>query len=127
MGEKKERGEMRWYREAPNLALQWKDKKVVTMLSTIHEATEFVMVKRKVRVDDKWQSVDVKQPKVIAEYNSYMNAVDNSDQILAHNNVARKCLRWWKTLFFHLINIAVVNSFIILRECESENLKRPKR
>ena len=28
----------------------------------------------------------------------------------------RKCLRWWKTLFFHLIDIAVVNSFILFRE-----------
>ena len=49
-----------------------------------------------------------------------MNAVDRSDQILATNNVLRKCLRWWKTLFFHLIDIAVVNSFILFREHQAQ-------
>ncbi|KAM7306748.1 piggyBac transposable element-derived protein 4 [Ixodes scapularis] len=27
-----------------------------------------------------------------------------------------KCVRWWKTLFFHCIDIAVVNSFVIFQE-----------
>lgn len=34
----------------------------------------------------------------------------------ATNNVLCKCLRWWKTVFLHLIDIAVVNSFILFRE-----------
>ena len=45
-----------------------------------------------------------------------MNAVDRSDQILGTNNVHRKCVRGWKTLFFHLIDIAVVNSYILFQE-----------
>ena len=126
---KKERGEMRWLREKPYLALQWKDNKVVTMLSTIHKATDFVMVKRKEKVDNKWEGIDIKQPKVIAEYNSYMNGVDKSDQILSSHNLLRKCFRWWKTLFFHLIDISVVNSFILFEECRKhdkrEEFRRP--
>ena len=39
-----------------------------------------------------------------------------SDQILATNNVLRKCMRWWKNLFFHLSDIAVVNRFILFKE-----------
>ena len=50
-----------------------------------------------------------------------MNAVDRSDQILATNNVLRKCMWWWKTLFFHLIDIAVVNSFILFKEHQANN------
>ena len=45
-----------------------------------------------------------------------MNAVDRSDQILATNNAKSKCMRWWETLVFHLIDIAVVNSFLLSRE-----------
>ena len=45
-----------------------------------------------------------------------MNAVDRSDQILATHNVLRKCVRWWKTLFFHLIDMTIVNSFILFQE-----------
>ena len=86
------------------------------MLSTIHNANEYVMVKRKEKVADKWESIDVKQPKVISEYNSFMNGVDKSDQILSSNNLLRKCFRWWKTLFFHLIDIAIVNGFILFQD-----------
>ena len=63
-----------------------------------------------------WTSKAVPQPGVIANYNKFMNAVDRSDQILGTNNVHRKCVRWWKTLFFHLIDIAVVNSYILFQE-----------
>ena len=28
-----------------------------------------------------------------------------------------KTLKWWKKLFFHLINVAIVNSYIIYKEC----------
>lgn len=59
-----------------------------------------------------------------------MNAVHRSDQILGTQNVLRKCVRWWKALFFHLIDMAVVNSFILFREQQAQfpdkpALKRP--
>ena len=81
---------MWWTRDGVCLILQWKDNKAFTMLYTIHNANEYVMVKRKEKVADKWESIDVKQPKVISEYNSYMNGVDKSDQILSSNNLLRK-------------------------------------
>ena len=77
-----------------------------------------------------WTSRAVPQPGVIANYNKFMNAVDRSDQILGTSNVHRRCVTWWKTLFFHLINIAVVNSYILFQEhhtnCpDKPALKRP--
>ena len=33
-----------------------------------------------------------------------MNGVDSSDQMLSNHNVRQKCYRWWKVLFFHLID-----------------------
>ena len=49
-------------------------------------------------------------------YTTYINAVDRSDQVLNVNSVARKCYRWWKTFFFHLIDMAIANGFILFRE-----------
>lgn len=115
-----ERGSMRWERDPPILALQWLDNKVVSMLSTIENANDRVQVERKSRTDGQWRTIAVTQPQAIASYNKYMNAVDRSDQILATNNVLRKCMRWWKTLFLHLIDIAVVNSFILFREHQAQ-------
>ena len=124
-----QRGSMRWERDPPVLALQWLDNKVVSMLTTIENANDSLQVKRKTKTAGVWSTKVVQQPQAIATYNKYMNAVDRSDQILAVNNVLRKCMRWWKTLFFHMIDIAVVNSFILFREHErkfpdNEDLKR---
>lgn len=46
-------GGMRWVRDGVCLALQWKDNRAVTLLSTINHANEFVMVERR----ENWQSV----------------------------------------------------------------------
>ena len=115
-----ERGSMRWERDSPLLALQWLDNKVVSLLTTIENANDNVEVNRKTKTAGVWSTKKVKQPQAIATYNKYMNAVDRSDQILATNNVLRKCMRWWKTLFFHLIDIAVVNSFLLFREHQAQ-------
>jgi len=106
-----ERGSMCWERDPPVSALQWLDNKVVSMLSTIENANDSIQVKQKTKTAGVWSTKVIQQPKVIATYNKYMNAVDRSDQILATNNVLHKCMRWWKTLFFHLI----VNSFILFK------------
>lgn len=127
---KRDRGEMRWLREDDVWAVQWIDNKVVTMLSTIDCGNEYVSVKRLVKTNDKWERKDVRQPFVVHRYNQFMNAVDKSDQYLAKYNMLRKCIRWWKTLFFHLIDIAAVNGFILfdqLRKADPTSLLRNKK
>ena len=129
-GKGKPKGTMRWERDAPVLALQWVDNKVVSMITTSGNANETTQVNRKRKTGGTWSNTDVPQPEVFHMYNQYMNAVDRSDQILVTHNVQRKCMRWWKTLFFHLIDMAVVNSFILFKEqqCkfpDNEALRQP--
>lgn len=40
---------------------------------------------------------------------------NKSDQLLSSYNLYRKCVRWWKTLFFHMIDIAVVNACLLFK------------
>ena len=113
------------------MALQWLDNKVVSTLTTIDNANVKKQVARNIKnTGGGYTNNNVPQPGVIANYNKYMNAVDRSDQILATNNLHRKCVRWWKTLFFHLIDIAIVNSYILFQEHRANSpdepaLKRP--
>ena len=102
------------------------------MLTTIDNANDYNQVTRKVKTNNAWRENIVQQPSAIKRYNMFMNAVDRSDQILATHNVLRKCMRWWKTLFFHAIDIAVVNSFILFKEHQAQHpeiqaLHRPNR
>ena len=46
-------------------------------------------------------------------YNHYMGGVDVSDQYLSYHNTLQKTVRYWKTLSYHLIDIGVVNSFVL--------------
>ncbi|XP_068740469.1 piggyBac transposable element-derived protein 4-like isoform X2 [Montipora capricornis] len=126
----RERGSMRWERDPPCLALQWIDNKVVSVLTTIDNANEYSQVNRKTKNAGVWGTKVIQQPKVISSCNKYVNIVDHSDQILATHNVLNKCMRWWKTLFFHLIDIAVLNAFILFKENQKkspneEALRRP--
>ena len=126
------RGSMRWERDGVCLALQWKDNRPVTMLTSTDHANDHVHVDRNEKRGNAWQQIRVRQPKAVQNYNQYMNAVDRSDQILAKNSALRKCMRWWKTLFFHMIDIAVVNSFILFQlhraeHPDVEDLKRPQK
>ena len=77
--------------------------------TSIHDANGSVTVQRNGQLANRWRMIDVLQSKVIQDYNMYMNGVDHSDQILGKSSALRKCMRWWKTLFFHMIDIAVVN------------------
>ena len=86
----------------------------------------------KIKISIKWETVEVKQPMAIHKYNAFMNGVDKSDQTLNTNNVLHKCVRWWKTLFFHMIDIALVNGYILFQSNRKNNpdnelLKRPQR
>lgn len=57
----------------------------------------------------------VPQPQTFATYNKYMNAVDRSDQILTANYIQHKCMKWWKIMFYYLIDMAIVNSFLTMK------------
>ena len=123
------RGGVRWVRESEVLTLQWVDNKPVSVLTTIDSANDQVVAKRRAMVDQKFTKIDVPQPKAIHRYNQYMNAVDRSDQLLACHNIRRKCYRWWKILFYHLVDMAIVNSFILFQKyrAEHEDIKQLQR
>lgn len=123
---KAKRGDVRWLRDQGVLYLQWKDRRVVNMMSTAHTANKFVLSKRRKKVGNSWTEISVKKPMLIHEYNKGMLGVDKSDQLIGSYDVLMKSVRWWKTLFFHSIDIAVVNSFILFEEYRRQHPEIPE-
>ena len=100
------KGDVAASRHGSILALKWRDKREVFMLSTKHVPTMDVVVK-----ETSYKTSVVKQkPTVVQNYNAWMSGVDNSDQLLQYYNFNRKTIKWWKKVFFHFLSLGIINA-----------------
>ena len=54
----------------------------------------------------------------------YMGCVDCNDQLLKYSAFNHRTLKWWKKVFFRLLNVAMVNAYVL--HCEWSK-KREKK
>ncbi|KAF9424426.1 hypothetical protein HW555_000565 [Spodoptera exigua] len=88
----------------------WRDSNRVSMLSTYH--------------GDGVQSIrGSTKPILILDYNIMMGAVDKKDQMLAMYPIERNRTRiWYKKLFKRLLNVSVLNAYIVHKHNSSSLL-----
>ncbi|XP_026746249.1 piggyBac transposable element-derived protein 4-like [Trichoplusia ni] len=89
------------FREGVHVGV-WKDKRVVTYITTQYKD-------RMVPVQNKRGQVTQK-PEAISKYNDYMSGVDMQDQLLAYYPCERKTLRWYLKLAIHTFQLLFLNS-----------------
>jgi len=51
-----------------------------------------------------------------------IGAVDKIDMILNSVNSIKKCLKWYKQYFFHLMDLAIYNTYILYKNVFRRNL-----
>jgi len=59
---------------------------------------------------------DKPKPIEIAKYNEFMSGVDRADQMISYYSCPRKSTKWYKKVIFHLLDIAVWNSFFLYKQ-----------
>ena len=93
------------------VSLRIHDRKVVTLMSTVYSTMEVITCKKH------WQTKeDISKPESMDEYNKYMGGVDANDQLLKYSEFSSKTIKWWKKVAFRLLNLAMVNAYILYKE-----------
>jgi hypothetical protein len=107
---RKVRGEFdsRISKEDGIMLIKWMDNNIVSAASTCHGIEPVDNVQRYSQTDKK--VVQVQRPSMISEYNRYMGGTDLFDQNVSRYRISIR--RWW-AIFTWLIDVAVVNAWLI--------------
>lgn len=110
MSEKLESGELSFRSSSNMLAVKWKDKRDVYVLSTCHSADYVTTKKINYRTGER-----VQKPSCIVDYTTNMGAVENRDKVISSVQSIRKSIKWYKKFFFHLLDVAIWNAYCLYR------------
>ena len=92
----------------PITAVRYTDKRDVWCLSTICGTGTKVINRRKKGGDGGTELVTC--PSIIIDYNQHMGGVDVVDQHFVYYAIGRKGLKWWRRVFYRLMEMAIVNA-----------------
>ena len=107
---KMDAGEIRMMSKGPLLATVWNDKRKVSILSTNAPASITTVERRA-----KGGKTDVRIPSSVLDYNSHMFGVDLADQLRSYYSVGRSGVKWWRYVFWFIIQLSLVNGWNLFR------------
>jgi hypothetical protein len=96
------------------MAVVWKDKRVVHMLTNIHNPPAEGNF-----CDEKGNAI---KPLVVEDYDRHMGYVDKGDRMANSYLISCCTWKWTKKLFFHMLDLAVLNSYILLFSCGGKKI-----
>lgn len=95
---------------------KWHDKRDVSLISSnCSPVVGDVVVNRR--------DQEVTKPGVVDLYNKHMGGVDLADQLRSYYSVARSSKKWYRYIFWYLIDISVCNAFILFNYHQQERGK----
>ncbi|XP_057308993.1 piggyBac transposable element-derived protein 3-like [Hydractinia symbiolongicarpus] len=93
--------------------VSWFDNKVVTLLSNFVGSEPTRYVKRFSKKENK--HIEIPCPNLVTIYNKHMGGVDFLDSLLGYYRNKIRSKKWYHRIFFHLIDMMVVNAWILWR------------
>lgn len=113
--DKLEKGSTVYLKNGNILAVHWKDKRDVYALSSFHGNSEKIVERF---------SGEISKPDMICDYNQNMGGVDKCDQFLSYYSLGRKSMKWWKKVFFRLVELCIVNAMCLYFHANPEFAKQ---
>jgi len=108
------RGEIRVRTRDDLTAVVWKDKRDVCLLTNIHDPHREDYYRNEHR--------NAIKPAIVADYNHHMGHADNVDRMANSYMASRRTWKWTKKLFFHLLDLAIANSYILVSSCGEKKI-----
>jgi len=108
------RGDIRVRTRGELTAVVWRDKRDIGTLTNIHDPPS------KDNFRDEHRNAI--KPAIVADYNRHMGYVDKADRMANSYTASRRTWNWTKKLFFHLLDMTILNSFILLSTCGGKKI-----
>ena len=92
------------------------------MISTFHSDT---MTDKRRRTRSAPSGLEIiRKPVMVDSYNQYMGGVDKADQLILYYGFPHHSTKWWKRVFFHMIDLAIVNANILYNQVSPKPLNQ---
>ena len=62
----------------------------------------------------------------MTDYNQFMSGVDIADQLMVYYACGHKSMKWYKRVFWRLIDHAILNAYILFKAVTGSNLSQKK-
>ena len=96
------------------LAAYWSDVGYVKLMSNFHQPDGDIVHRR---VSGKADKDERDAPEVGVGYNGNMGGTDLKDWLRGLYTTARIGKKWWKCLFFWVLDVSMINAFILHGWC----------
>jgi len=107
------RGDIRVRTRGDLTAVVWRDKRDVGTLTNIHDLPSEGNFR-----DEQGNT----KPAIVADYNCHMGYVDKADRMANSYMASRQTWKWTKKLFLHLLDMTILNSYILLSTCGGKKI-----
>ncbi|XP_026316625.1 piggyBac transposable element-derived protein 4-like [Hyposmocoma kahamanoa] len=104
--------------------VSWKDNKQVVLASTYVGAQPVENIDRFDKKERK--RIPITCPRLIKEYNAHMGGVDLMDSYLGRYRIRMKSRKWYIRIFYHLLDLSVINSWIVYKKVSTQRGALPK-
>ena len=119
------RGTGYYIRQDDDVYVCWRDNSCVCVISNNFPGHSDGTIRRCTRKQNgEFEVVELPLPAAIKKYNQFMGGVDLSDQLISYHRVIRQTKRYWRTIFYHLLEIAITNASIIHKWMQMEAGKK---
>jgi hypothetical protein len=95
-------------------AVVWRDKRDMCLLTNIHNPPREGNYRNEHRSAIK--------PAILADYNRHMGHVDKADRMANSYTASRRTWKRTKKLFFYLLDLAILNSYILFSSCVGKKI-----